>query len=195
MPRPAESPPSRQGDRRPGERGAVPTPPAPLPLGVFSWNPGPPPTLMPVTQVYGWLFDEHGRVLVQETPTRFNLPGGTPEVYDADMPATLAREGMEESQVVVDDPVLLGFEESHAPDGTAVAMVRFAARITQFQPRRPDPDGGRLLGRRMTSVARAVQLLGWGESGALQAQAAAQVAEEVWRLPATCPTRPEELAN
>lgn len=30
---------------------------------------------MPVVQVYGWLMDDAGRVLVQDTGNRFNLPG------------------------------------------------------------------------------------------------------------------------
>ncbi|MGC5661717.1 NUDIX hydrolase [Micromonospora sp. WMMD723] len=50
-------------------------------------------------QVYGWLFDDHGRVLVQDTPDGHNLPGGSPELVDADPAATLHREAAEESQV------------------------------------------------------------------------------------------------
>lgn len=37
-----------------------------------------------VVQVYGWLFDDHGRVLVQDTPDGHNLPGRSPELVDAD---------------------------------------------------------------------------------------------------------------
>lgn len=59
-------------------------------------------------QVYGWLFDDHGRVIVQDTPDGHNLPGGSPELVDADPAATLHREAAEESQVRLTDPVLLG---------------------------------------------------------------------------------------
>jgi 8-oxo-dGTP pyrophosphatase MutT (NUDIX family) len=67
----------------------------------FTWYPKPVPEGMPVVQVYGWLLDGAGRVLVQDTGTRFNLPGGSPEHDDADLAATVAREAMEESQVTV----------------------------------------------------------------------------------------------
>ena len=61
-------------------------------------------------------------------------------------------------------------------------------RIRAFLPRHPDPDGGRLLGRFMTSLAEAPALLGWGRSGMEQARAATRIAEIWWNLPATAPT-------
>ncbi|MGH3900019.1 MAG: NUDIX domain-containing protein [Pseudonocardiaceae bacterium] len=67
----------------------------------FVWCPRPVPESIPVVQVYGWLVDDAGRVLVQDTGTRFNLPGGSPEPDDADLAATVVREAMEESQVTV----------------------------------------------------------------------------------------------
>jgi hypothetical protein len=136
----------------------------------FAWRPGPPPAATRFAQVYGWLLDPYGRVLVQDTGLGFNLPGGSPEPGDVDAVATLGRESLEESQVGVGSAVLLGFEEMWAPGFEPVALARMVGRISRFGPRRPDPDGGRLLGRRMTSLACAVRLLGWGESGAAQAR-------------------------
>ena len=40
-------------------------------------------------------------MLVQDDDGVFNLPGGTPESYDADLVATLVREAFEENQVRV----------------------------------------------------------------------------------------------
>jgi len=161
------------------------------PAETFVWRPGPPPPDMPVSQVYGWLLDEHGRVLLQDTPEGFNLPGGSPEPQDADASATLVREADEESQVAISDAVLLGFEELHRAGRAPVALVRMVGRIGAFGPRRLDPDGGRLLGRRMTSLTSAAALLDWGESGVAQAMAAGEAAGTLWRLPVRCPSVPD----
>jgi hypothetical protein len=37
---------------------------------------------MPVRQVYAWIVDEGGRVLLIDMPGGWNLPGGTPEECD-----------------------------------------------------------------------------------------------------------------
>lgn len=137
--------------------------------------------------VYGWLLDGAGRVLVQDTGTRFNLPGGTPEPGDADLVATLVREAMEESQVTVTDVVYLGYEQVHRA-GRAHALVRTVAKIGEFHPRHPDPDGGRLFRRLMTSLRDAPGLLAWGGSGMAQARIATRIAKHRWGLPAECPT-------
>jgi 8-oxo-dGTP diphosphatase len=158
----------------------------------FQWRCGPVPSGLPVVQVYGWLFDDHGRVLVQRTPEgRFNLPGGSPEPGDADTGATLAREAAEESQVVIGDVAHLGYELWSRRGEDDVAMVRMVARITEFQPRGPDVDGGQLLARRMTRAARVPGLLCWGESGRAQSQDAGRLAQGVWGLPADRPTAPD----
>jgi 8-oxo-dGTP pyrophosphatase MutT (NUDIX family) len=153
----------------------------------FTWYPKPVPEGMPVVQVYGWLLDGAGRVLVQDTGTRFNLPGGSPEHDDADLAATVAREAMEESQVTVTDVVYLGYEQVHRA-GRLHALVRTVGRIGEFHPRHPDPDGGRLFRRLMTSLRDAPSLLGWGSSGLAQAQSATQVAQRRWGIPAESPT-------
>jgi 8-oxo-dGTP pyrophosphatase MutT (NUDIX family) len=151
---------------------------------IFRWRPGAVPVGVPVAQVYGWLLDDAGRVLVQDVGGGFNLPGGSPERGDGgDVVATLRREAMEESQVTVVEAVLLGFEEVRR-GGRPIALVRMVGRIGEFLPRRADPDGGRLFRRLMTSLDEAPSLLGWGESGTRQAVAAALVAEQRWDLPA-----------
>ncbi|MGC4886635.1 NUDIX hydrolase [Micromonospora sp. DT227] len=156
----------------------------------FEWIAGSPAPTTTVVQVYGWLFDDHGRVLVQDTPQGHNLPGGSPELIDADAAATLHREAAEESQVRLTDPVLLGHEL--AGDR---AYLRMAARIVGFDARHPDPDGGRLLGRRLVPVTDVPLMLGWGESGAQQAALAAQIAESRWRLPARSPSAPATVVD
>jgi 8-oxo-dGTP pyrophosphatase MutT (NUDIX family) len=145
------------------------------------------PEDVPVVQVYGWLVDDAGRVLVQDTGDRFNLPGGSPEPGDADLAATVVREAMEESQVAVTEVVYLGFEQVQRA-GRPQALVRTVGRIGEFCSRHPDPDGGRLFRRLMTSLGEAPGLLGWGCSGLAQAQAATRIAEGWWGLPVGSPT-------
>ncbi|MPZ79683.1 MAG: NUDIX hydrolase [Actinophytocola sp.] len=152
----------------------------------FAWCPRPVPAGMPVVQVYGWLLDKAGRVLVQDTGDGFNLPGGSPEPVDVDMAATVVREAMEESQVTVVDVVYLGYEQVERA-GVPQALVRTVGRIGEFRPRHPDPDGGRLLRRLLTSLQESPDLLGWGRSGLAQARAAARIAR-TWRgLPTDSP--------
>ncbi|MGH3801264.1 MAG: NUDIX domain-containing protein [Pseudonocardiaceae bacterium] len=147
-----------------------------------------------MVQVYGWLVDDAGRVLVQDTGGRFNLPGGSPEPIDADLAATVVREAMEESQVTVTDVVYLGYEQVQRA-GRAQALVRTVGRIGEFHSRQPDPDGGRLFRRLMTSVAEAPGLLGWGPSGLAQAHAAARIAEDRWGVPAESPALPASYVD
>ncbi|MEO7196371.1 MAG: NUDIX domain-containing protein [Pseudonocardiaceae bacterium] len=153
----------------------------------FLWCPIPVPEGVPVIQVYGWLVDDAGRVLVQDTGDQFNLPGGSPEPIDVDLAATVVREAMEESQVTVTDVVYLGYEQVLRL-GRPQALVRMVGRIDEFHPRQPDTDGGRLFRRLMTPFADAPGLLGWGSSGVAQAREAARIAQGCWGVPAESPT-------
>jgi len=103
------------------------------------------------------------------------------------MTATLVREAMEESQVLVTTAVYLGYQEVRRDMDPPFAQVRMAGLIGRFGPRAPDPDGGRLFRRFMTSLDDAPAVLGWGEPATAQAAAAARVAAELWRLPVTAP--------
>ncbi|MFI6883779.1 NUDIX domain-containing protein [Streptosporangium canum] len=154
----------------------------------YFWHEAPVPADLPIVQVYGYLLcPETARVLIQEYHDEFNLPGGGPEPEDAGVAATLVREAMEESQVVVVDPVYLGYQEVHEPSRAPYAQVRMTGLIAEFAERYPDPDGGRLRRRLMTSLADAPAILGWGEPAVAQAKATARVAEQAWRLPVDSP--------
>jgi len=96
--------------------------------------------------------------------------------------ATLAREAAEESQVRVDAAVYLGFQEVHRPGRAPHAQVRMVGRIAGFDPRMPDPDGGRMYRRLMCPLPDAPGVLGWGEPAVAQAKAAARVAACRWGL-------------
>ena len=160
----------------------------------FAWCLRPAPAGMPVVQVYDWLLDDAGRVLVQDTGDGFNLPGGSPEPVDVDIAATVAREAMEESQVTVVDVVYLGYEQVER-EGAPRALVRTVGRIGEFRPRHRDPAGGRLLGRLLTSLQESPDLLGWGRSGRAQAQAAGRIGWSWWGLPTDSPVLPRSYVD
>src|SRR5262249_37324720 len=112
------------------------------------------PSGLEIAQVYGYLLcPVTGRVLVQEVADGvFNLPGGSPEESDTGMAGTLVREAFEESQVRVGSTAYLGYQEVRCRDRMPFAQVRMAGVIEAFEPRAPDPDGGRLFRRLMTSL-------------------------------------------
>ena len=154
----------------------------------YWWHEAPVPGGLEITQVYGWLLcPQTGRVLVQDDEGVFNLPGGTPEPEDADLAATLAREAFEENQVRVGAMAYLGYQEVWRPGRAPYAQVRMAAVIGGFAPRAPDPDGGRIYRRLMTSLDAAPGVLGWGDPAVAQARAASRVARRQWGLPVDAP--------
>jgi 8-oxo-dGTP diphosphatase len=57
-----------------------------------------------------------------------------------------------------------------------------AARISGFEPRRPDRDGGRAYRRLLYPLAGAADVLGWGEPAVAQARAAGRVAASRWNI-------------
>ena len=79
------------------------------------------------------------------------------------MLATLAREAMEESQVLVTTAVYLGYQEVSRAGDAPFAQVRMAGLIDRFDPLAPDPDGGRSYRRLMTADDRRPP--GLGQSG------------------------------
>ncbi len=155
----------------------------------YVWHGAAVPAVLRVSQVYGWLLcPATGRVLIQEQDDgTCSLPGGTPEPYDADQYATLAREAFEENQVRIGPlAAYLGYQEVRQPGRPVIAQVRMAGVITEFAPRAPDPDNGRLNRRYMTSLAAAPALLGWGQPAYAQARAAAEAGRQ-WGLPVDHP--------
>jgi 8-oxo-dGTP diphosphatase len=148
-----------------------------------------------VAKVHGFLVcPDTGRALVQECGGCFSLPGGSPEPADPDLAAALAREALEESQVIVTALAYLGYQEVCEPGRAPYAQVRMVGQIARFLPRRPDSDGGRLLRRFMCPLAEVPAVLGWGPVMETQAALAAQTARVLWGLPVAAP-QPADYAD
>lgn len=149
----------------------------------FRWLTEPPPRDMRVGQVYGFCFDDSGRVVLYEDDGTYNLPGGTPEPGE-DTLATLERECLEESQITLTATIYLGYQEVTEDGKAPYAQLRYVARIGTFLPRRPDPDNGRTYGRLLTPINRVPALLDWGIEGLFQAADAARAASQLGIDPA-----------
>jgi 8-oxo-dGTP diphosphatase len=102
----------------------------------------------------------------------------------------LIREAFEENQVRAGETAYLGYQEVYRRGRAPYAQARFAGVIGTFESRAPDPDGGRVYRRLMTSLEAAPGVLGWGEPAVLQARAAARVARTRWYLPLDSPSEP-----
>ncbi|MFI6579474.1 NUDIX domain-containing protein [Nocardiopsis sp. NPDC050513] len=156
----------------------------------FTWHTDPVPPDMRVRQVYGFLFDEEGRVLLRVEGSTSSLPGGRPEPQDTDFGATLRREADEEVTADIGTPHYLGYQRVDDRDGTPpYAQVRMVARVNGLRESRPDPDTGRTYQREFVAPHVAADRLAWGEPGRLQVAAAAEAARSLLNLPVSTDTR------
>jgi ADP-ribose pyrophosphatase YjhB (NUDIX family) len=127
------------------------------------------PAHLPVLQVYGFIFDLNGRILVQDDERHYNLPGGKPHEGESFV-ETLTREASEESQVKFNWTKYLGYQLVQGEE--EFAQVRYAALLDHVLPAAMDPAGGRQYGRLWVPPMAVNALLGWGESGMLQIEGA-----------------------
>ena len=144
----------------------------------LTWHEGDLLTL-PVRQVYGFLFEADGRLLLIELDGAYTLPGGKPE-HGEELEQTLRRECLEEAQTEIDTLRVVGFQcvegDHKFWDGTSYLQVRMTGRITRMRPPALDPATGREYERHLVDPRDAPQLLKWGESGLRQVQTAIRLA-------------------
>ncbi len=154
---------------------------------LWPWHTHPVPAELPVTQVWGWLFAEDGRVLIligQDTGSAC-LPGGTAEPDDSTPEQTLRREAWEEARVRISDPLYLGYLHDNT-NNSRCARARYAAQITGWKPPGRDEATGQTYARLLATPEQTAQLFDWGDEAACQL-VAVHSAREKLGLPA--PTR------
>ena len=136
---------------------------------IVTWMETDVPIQLYVRQVYGFIFDGNGRVLVQEDQGHYNLPGGKPEKGET-LIETLAREAAEESQVRFNSAIYLGYQ--HVQGEEEFAQVRYAAILDHVESAAPDSATGRQYQRLWVPPIEVNELLGWVESGKQQIESA-----------------------
>jgi len=146
----------------------------------FTWFDGEPPPDLKVTQVYGLLFTDCGRLLLFINDDHYSLPGGGPEPHDGGFADTLRREAIEEVNTEIQEPVIVGYQTAQTVEGENFAQVRMAAMIKEIKPPQPDPDSGITHQRVLATPAKAIELLGWHDTGALTVNAAVKIAREMF---------------
>ncbi len=155
----------------------------------ITWHEEDVPAKIPVTQVYGLVFDREGRMLLKAETKRgeriFSPAGGTPEPFDIDREATLRRELVEEVNTTLSSDILYVGYQLIEGDGERppYAQVRMTAIIDTIGEARPDPDNGATYERVLVSPERAIRLLGWGDVAEQQISRAAALARTHFSLP------------
>lgn len=141
----------------------------------FTWHARTPTTEeeQTVRQVWGWLTDPQGRILVLlDHHSAPGLPGGRPEGGES-RAETLAREAVEEAAARHGQPTVLGFQKVTEAGRTPYLQLRMTAPLLELGPASPDPDNGEIYRRVLVPAAQANLLLGWGPEGDAQATAVA----------------------
>lgn len=145
-------------------------------MTAYRWFESEVPKGLEIRQVYGFVFNPDGQILLLEDMGIFNLPGGKPENGES-MSETLIREAAEEIQIKISFPGYLGYQL--ITTGEEFAQVRLFALIDQILQSKPDPSTGRKYLRLWVPPKQSNALLNWGASGDLQIESAVMAASNL----------------
>ncbi len=133
------------------------------------------PNGLEVRQVYGFIFNFDGRILLLEDQGEYNLPGGKSERGES-LAETLIREVLEEVQITITSSIYLGYQFISTEE--EFAQVRLVAWIDKILQATPDPSTGRQYKRLLVPPIQVSELLKWGESGDQQIASAIATASK-----------------
>jgi len=139
-------------------------------------------TNLDVTQVYGIIFSNDGRILLKcenkNNKKVYSFFGGHPEDFDTSYIDTLNRELFEEANISVSNPIYVGYQYVDEENGKApYAQLRYTAVLDIVGKNRPDLDNNILYERILCPPQVAVRLLGWGDIALKQINASIDIAK------------------
>jgi len=117
-------------------------------MSTYRWIESEVPKELEIRQVYGFIFDSGGRILILDDEGKYNLPGGRPENGESAV-ETLVREVREEVQVSIASIEYLGYQLIDGDE--KFAQVRMACEAEQIFPSATDPSTGRSYKRYSTT--------------------------------------------
>ena len=139
-----------------------------------------------VKQVYGFIFNEKGELLIVKCGSNddWGLPGGTPEPEDKSWEDTLIREVDEEANIEIKNIVPAGYITStYLGTKTTSAkigpMIRAVALVKTIKKRAIDPATGVIDERKFIPVSDFLNYCKWGENGKAQLKIALQRYKEI----------------
>ena len=132
--------------------------------------------LVPVKQVYGFLFDKDNNLCVVRPtePRGWRLPGGGPEPEDADWKETIIREAQEEADIELDKDSLtpVGYLKitplgDNCEEGVHYAL-RAIGKIIKVNEQTEDIAEGLINEREFISHDKFLEYCPWGKMGECQ---------------------------
>lgn len=106
----------------------------------YQWFESEVPAGLAIRQVYGFIFNSEGHILLLEDEGTFTLPGGKPEREEG-MRETLVRESLEEAQTHIGSMEYLGYQLVESEE--QFAQVRLVASLDHFLESAQDPSTGK----------------------------------------------------
>ena len=127
---------------------------------------------LPITQVYGIVFNSKGEILVarETSEGKWQIPGGKPEKGET-IEETIRRELLEEVDVKAGKIYPLGAQKTEVPnnpnksEGDLFYQLRCVVELDELLPQTPDPDRGNVWERMFVPVGKITEYIKWGETG------------------------------
>ncbi len=129
-------------------------------MSEFKWFKKQVPDDLKVTQVYGIVFSDDGRIILRIEDGKYQLTGGHPKDFEK-YEETLQREYIEEVNISLKDIYYLGYLLVTEDSKEQYAQVRMIARINKIGEKRPDIDNGKIYDRKLVSLDKVKEYLNY----------------------------------
>ena len=148
----------------------------------YTWIKDEVPSNLIVKQVYGIVFSNDKRIILQVNDNKYNLTGGKPligETYEE----TLKREYIEELNIEIDNLYYLGYLLVEEENIKPYAQVRMIGKIKNIYENRPDIDNGKQYGRFLSNLDNVKKYLNYdGDAGNIMIDDAINLADNKYKF-------------